>query len=74
MGVVLKMIKLNKKYKHKENQKIYIPIKWCKFKDPDTREWLECVMYVPEDNPDIDEPYVRTLDDFADRFEDAEES
>ena len=65
---MLKRIELGRVYEHKKTKKHYVTLEWCKFKDPFCREWIDCVSYVPVDKTNVAEPYVRTLDDFADRF------
>lgn len=41
----------------------------CKFKDPNTRQWHDAVMYQRADNaPNKDEIYVREKEEFYKRF------
>ena len=65
---MLNMIKLKETYRHIKSGKIYQTKEFCKFKDTFSKEWIECVSY-ESINTESKKTYVRTLDNFAEKFE-----
>jgi len=68
---MLKDIKLNKLYRHINTKGIYKTKEFCEFKDAFCGEWLDCVIYEPVEGEK--HTYVRTLDNFAEKFEEVED-
>ena len=57
------MIELNKTYIHYKNKKSYITINFCKIQENDV--WVKAVIYKPDD---CDELFVRTYEEFQEKF------
>jgi len=68
---MLNGIKLNEVYRHIKTGNLYKTKEFCEFKDTFCGEWLACVSYEPIDRKE--KVYVRTLDNFAEKFEEVED-
>jgi len=68
---MLNGIKLNEVYRHIKTGGIYRTKEFCKFKETFCGEWLDCVAYEPVEGKK--HTYVRTLDNFAEKFEEVED-
>jgi hypothetical protein len=57
------MIELNTTYTHYKNNKLYIPINFCKIQEDNI--WIDAVIYKPIDSEEL---FVRSSKEFISKF------
>lgn len=63
----MKSQRIGFRWRHRENKKEYRVLNRCKLKRPDTRKWIDAVVYWEKSKPS--ELYSRELKDFVKCFE-----
>jgi len=63
------MMKVGEVYKFKKRGTMYLILGVVSMKNPETREWVDAVLYSSLSDENLGKRFVRELSDFKDKFE-----